>query len=126
MDNGSGIKRHHYVYSTYQRSSNAPSKLGPHLCAPGYIQYVARIFEWWRGFRISGEKLLILKRGPDPGMHDLDPMSVAQVSQKFPVQGTKFTRTRGSGWCYFFLTGSLAESGTCLVWELVLTSPTRF
>ena len=28
------------------------------------IQYVERIFERRRGFRISGEKLLILKKGP--------------------------------------------------------------
>jgi hypothetical protein len=30
------------------------------------IQYVERIFERRRGFRISGEKLLILKKGPGP------------------------------------------------------------
>jgi hypothetical protein len=34
MDNGSGIRRHHYVYFTYQRSSNVSFKLEPHLRAP--------------------------------------------------------------------------------------------
>ena len=36
MDNGSGIRRHHYVYSTYQRSSNVPSKFGPTPHRLGY------------------------------------------------------------------------------------------
>ena len=30
------------------------------------IQYIERIFVWWRGSRISGEKLLILKKGGGP------------------------------------------------------------
>ena len=30
------------------------------------IQYMERIFERWRGSRISGEKLLILKKGGGP------------------------------------------------------------
>jgi hypothetical protein len=52
MDNGSGIRRHHYVYSTYQRSSNAPSKLGPHLCNSAYSYYLCNhIFGFVSAFK---------------------------------------------------------------------------